>query len=307
MRAQGKIVPYLLLAPALIWACVFTIWPFLNTAILSFTDARALRTPNPVGWSNYQRLFEDERFIYAIQTCLVYVLVCVPLLTFGALFIALLVESALPGIAAFRTAFYFPVVASVVLVGIIWKWIFDSRGIINESLQFLGMTDDPIPFLTDRWKLTVCAIFLTVWKGLGYYMVVYLAALGNVPKELHEAAALDGAGPWRRFWSVTVPGVRGAIILVSALVCVNAMRVFSELFVLSNGSGGPGGKSMSLVMMIQAVGKGLNGQIGYASALSVILFLITIGPLMLVGVLNYGNEIRGAAAKKKANGKGVRA
>ncbi|MFC5369423.1 carbohydrate ABC transporter permease [Arcanobacterium bovis] len=292
MKFQRWYTPYLLLAPALIWVAVFAIWPFLNTVYLAFTDARPLRTPNFIGVENFTQLFSDERFIYALITSLLYVVLCVPLLTFLPLLLALLVEKKVPGISVFRTTYYFPVIASVVVVGIIWSWLFDSRGIINESLQFIGITDTPIDFLIDRWLIIISAASLTIWKGLGYYMVVYLAALGNVSKELYEAAALDGAGWWRRFWSVTVPGVRGAMMLVSALITVAAMRVFSEIYVLTNGSGGPGGKSQSMVMLIQQTGKGLNGNLGYASAISVVLFALTIVPLLFVMYLNQGEEIR---------------
>lgn len=186
--------PWLLLAPAVIWVLVFALWPFLNTVVLSFTDAKPLRTPEFVGAANYERMFGDEMFWNALTTCLIYVVVCVPLLTILPLLLALLVQKKLPGISFFRTTFYFPVIASVVVVALIWTWLFDSRGIINQTLEFMGLVDRPVAFLVDRWLLLGCAILLTVWKGLGYYMVVYLAALGNVGKELHEAAMLDGAG-----------------------------------------------------------------------------------------------------------------
>lgn len=299
MRTHRWFVPYLLLAPAILWVVVFSIWPFLNTVVLSFTDARPLRTPQFVGMENFTRLLADERFGYAMVTSLVYVLVCVPLLTFLPLGLALLVQRRLPGIAVFRTTYYFPVIASVVVVGIIWAWVFDTKGIINESLAFTGLTDQPIEFLIDRWLILLSAISLTVWKGLGYYMVVYLAALTAVDRELHEAAALDGAGAWRRFWTVTVPAVRPAMLLISALITVAAMRIFSEIYVLTNGSGGPGGQAQSLVMLIQLTGKGLNGNLGYASAISVVLFLLTIGPLALVGWINQGGEIRQALAQRR--------
>jgi len=141
-------------------------------------------------------------------------------------------------------------------------------------------------FLVDRWLLLGCAILLTVWKGLGYYMVVYLAALGNVGKELHEAAMLDGASSFRRFLSVTIPSVRGAMLLIAVLIAVSAMRVFAELDVLSKSTGGPGGYDMSLVMLIRQVGSGLNGNIGYASAISVALFLLTLVPLAAIAFMN---------------------
>lgn len=265
---------------------VFSLWPFVNTVILSFTDARPLRPVEPVGFAQYERLLGDEQFGYALITCLVFVAVCVPLLTILPLLLALLVEKQIPGIAFFRTTFYFPVVASAVVVALIWSWIFDSRGVLNQVLEWMGLVDKPIAFLVDRWWLLACAILLTVWKGLGFYMVVYLAALGNVGKELHEAAMMDGAGPFRRFRNVTIPGVRGAMVLVSALIAVSAMRVFTELDILSNGTGGPGGYDMSIVMLIRQVGSGLSGNLGYAAAISVVLFLLTLIPLAAIAFMN---------------------
>lgn len=286
MRSHRWFTPWLLLAPAVIWVLVFSLWPFLNTVVLSFTDARPLQPVAPVGLDNYERLLNDEQFRYALITCVIYVLVCVPLLTVLPLLLALLVEKNIPGIALFRTTYYFPVIASVVVVALIWGWLFDSRGIINEGLQWMGLTDAPIAFLVDRWWMLGISILLTVWKGLGYYMVVYLAALGNVGKELHEAAMLDGAGTVRRFISVTIPSVRGAMLLIAVLVAVSAMRVFTELDVLSNGTGGPGGYNMSIVMLIRQVGSGLSGNLGYAAAISVALFLLTLVPLVAIALMN---------------------
>lgn len=299
MKRQRWFTPYLLVLPAVIWVFVFALWPFLNTVMLAFTDARPLRPAEFVGLANFAKLFEDERFGYALSTSLVYVVVCVPLLTFLPLLLALLVHHKIPGIGFFRTTFYFPVIASAVVVAIVWEFLFSGSGTVNSALKFFGLADRPIEFLSDRWLLIGCAIGLTVWKGLGYYMVVYLAALGNVGRELHEAAAMDGAGRMRRFWSVTVPGVRGPMMLVSVLVCVGAMRVFTELYVLSSGSGGPGGRAMSMVMLIQSMGKGLNGQVGYASAISLVLFLLTLVPLAVVGVINNSDTIREALATRR--------
>lgn len=299
MRRQRWYTPYLLVLPGVIWVFVFALWPFLNTVVLAFTDARPLRPVSFVGLENFGRLFQDERFGYALTTSLVYVVVCVPLLTFLPLLLAMLVHRKIPAIGFFRTTFYFPVIASAVVVAIVWEFLFSGNGTINTALKFFGLADRPIEFLSDRWLLIGCAIGLTVWKGLGYYMVVYLAALGNVGRELHEAAAMDGAGAWRRFWAVTVPGVRGPMMLVSVLICVGAMRVFTELFILSSGTGGPGGQAMSMVMLIQSMGKGLNGQIGYASAISLILFLLTLIPLTVVGIANNGEMIREALSTRR--------
>ncbi|WP_406864962.1 sugar ABC transporter permease [Streptomyces sp. HUAS MG47] len=286
MTHRRWFTPWLLAGPAVVWLLVFNLWPAVNTVILSFTNAKPLGGGRFTGLENYERALSDEQLTDALINSIVYLLICLPLLTLLPLLLALLVEKRLPGVTFFRTAFYTPVVASAVVVGLIWGWVLDDRGLINGLLGELGLADRPVSFLTDRWLLLFSAIALTVWKGLGYYMVIYLSALGNVGRELHEAAAVDGASAARRFWHVTLPGVRPAMMLISVLISVSALRVFSELYVLSHGTGGPGGRDMSVVMLIQMYSRGFTGHIGYASALSLLLFLVTIGPMLLLARLN---------------------
>ncbi|MFJ9521725.1 carbohydrate ABC transporter permease [Kitasatospora sp. NPDC101801] len=286
MTHRRWFTPWLLAAPAVVWLAVFNLWPALNTVVLSFTNAKSLGGGRFTGLANYERAFSDEQLADALLNSIVYLLICLPLLTLLPLLLALLVEKRLPGITFFRTAFYTPVIASAVVVALIWGWVLDDRGLVNGLLGQLGLAEQPVSFLTDRWLLLFSAIGLTVWKGLGYYMVIYLSALGNVGRELHEAAAVDGASAARRFWHVTLPGVRPTMMLVSVLISVSALRVFSELYVLSNGTGGPGGRDMSVVMLIQMYSRGFTGHIGYASALSLLLFLITVGPMLLLARLN---------------------
>ncbi|MEV4077794.1 carbohydrate ABC transporter permease [Nonomuraea fuscirosea] len=278
--------PWVLVAPAAVWLFLFSVWPAINTVVLAFTNAKPLGGGHFTGLANFERALSDAQLVDALVNSIVFMLVCLPLLTMLPLLIAILVEKKLPGITFFRTAFYTPVVASAVVVALIWGWLLDDRGLINGLAQWLGVVTTPVPFLTERWLLLFSAISLTVWKGLGYYMIIYLSALGNVRRELHEAAAVDGAGPVRRFWSVTVPGVRNTMLLVSVLVSVSALRVFSELYVLSNGTGGPGGRDMSLVMLIQLYGRGFTGHLGYASALSLLLLVVTLGPMLALLRLN---------------------
>ncbi|MED7951310.1 carbohydrate ABC transporter permease [Kitasatospora sp. NPDC058201] len=286
MTHRRWFTPWLLAGPAIIWLAVFNLWPAINTVILSFTNAKPLGGGHFTGLDNYERAFSDDQLADALLNSTVYLLICLPLLTVLPLLLALLVQRKLPGITVFRTAFYTPVVASAVVVALIWGWVLDDRGLVNGVLRQTGLADSPVPFLTDRWLLLFSAIALTTWKGLGYYMVIYLSALANVGRELHEAAAVDGAGSVRRFWHVTLPGVRPTMMLVSVLISVSALRVFSELYVLSNGTGGPGGRDMSVVMLIQMYSRGFTGHLGYASALSLLLFVITLGPMLLLTRLN---------------------
>jgi ABC-type sugar transport system permease subunit len=286
MRFHRWYTPWLLVAPALAWLLTFSVWPAVNTGILSFTNVRTLTGGRFVGLVNYRNIIDDPQVRDALLNSVLYMVICVPLLTLLPLLLALLVERNLPFMAFFRTVLYFPVVASAVVVAVIWQWLLDQRGVVNGLAQQLHLTHEAIPFLTGRWLLLFSSISLTVWKGLGYYMIIYLSALGNVSRDLHEAAAVDGAGVVRRFAAVTVPGVRRTMVLVAVLVAVSALRIFTELYILGGSGGGVGGQDVSLVMLIQNAAGGSSGRLGYASALSVLLFLVTIVPMLLLARLN---------------------
>ncbi|MEU9118973.1 sugar ABC transporter permease [Streptomyces sp. NPDC048506] len=280
VKTHSPAGPWLFLAPGLLVVAGFSLYPFLSTVAQSFTDARTLTGGRFVGGANYRELLHDAMFWTGLRNSVLYVLGAVPLLVVLPLLLALLVRRRIPGITFFRAAFYTPVVASVVVVGLIWVWLLDDRGLINALLEALGF--GRVGFLSDPWLLLFSAMAVTVWKGLGYYMIIYLAALANVPRELHEACAVDGAGAVRRFLTVTVPALRGTMVLVAALSSVNAFKVFSEVYLMAGPTGGPGGEDTTLVMLVQQVGTGLNGRVGYASALSVVVFVITLGLMLLV-------------------------
>lgn len=290
MKSHRSHTPWLLVLPALALVGVFSLWPAVNTLLLSFTDVHTLSGGRFIGFANYWRLWHDPQLWDAIINTLLYMAICVPLLTFLPLLLALLVQRSLPFMGFFRTVFYFPVIASAVTVALIWQWLLDDRGLIDDLAQQAGVIHRAVPFLEDRWLLLFSCIALTVWKGLGYYMVLYLSALGNVRRDLHEAAAVDGAGHVRRFWHVTLPGVRGTTLLVSILIGVSSMRVFTELYILGGHTGGVGGQDVSLVFLIEQYGSGFDGQLGYASALSVLLFALTAVPLLMLARLNRRNQ-----------------
>ncbi|GGM39518.1 carbohydrate ABC transporter permease [Promicromonospora citrea] len=287
-RTHAWFTPWVLVAPALVFLVAFNLWPAANVVFLAFTNVRVLSGGELVGLANFERMLTDDQLVTALVNSIVYMLVCVPFLLLVPLGLAVLVEKKLPGIAFFRTAFYTPVVASAVVVALIWGWLLDDRGVVNAMALRLGFVTEAVPFLTDRWLVLLSAISLTVWKGLGYYMVIYLSALGGVPRELHEAAAVDGASALRRFWSVTVPGVRNTMLLVSVMIIVSALRVFAELYILTDGTGGVGGADVSVVMLIQMYARGFSGNLGYASALSLLLFVVTLAPLLLIARMNRG-------------------
>lgn len=282
--------PYIFLLPGLVMVTLFSLWPFVNTIILSFTDAQILRGGSFVGFENYSRALNDPDFWTATVNSVVYLLVVVPSLVFLPLALAVLVQKKIPAIGFFRSAFYTPVIASAVVVGLIWQWVLRSDGLVNTVFQKLSIVSEPIPFLTDSTMLLVSAMIVTIWKGLGYYMVFYLAALGNVPASLYEAAALDGAGAIRRFFSVTVPSVKPMMLLVGTLSAISALRVFTEIYILGGESGGPGGGARTLPFLVRQVGLGFAGETGYAAAISMLLFLLTLVFSLLGRRLSKGDE-----------------
>ncbi len=282
--------PYLFLLPGLVMVVLFSLWPFVNTVILSLTDAQILKGGRFVGLENYGRALGDPDFWTATVNSVVYLAVVVPCLVLLPLALAVLVQRKIPGIGFFRSAFYTPVIASAVVVGLIWQWVLRSDGLVNTVFEKLHLISGPVPFLTDSTMLLVSAMIVTIWKGLGYYMVFYLAALGNVPASLYEAAALDGAGAVRRFFSITIPSVKPMMLLVGTLSAISALRVFTEIYILGGESGGPGGGARTLPFLIRQVGLGFAGETGYAAAISILLFLLTLVFSLLGHRLSKGDE-----------------
>lgn len=281
-RSFGTVIaPYLFVAPAFIVVFVFVVLAALNTFRLAFTDSTLLKPGKFVGFQNFIDLFQDEYFLTALLNSSLYVVCVVPFMVILPLILANLVKGNGRIMGFFRTAFYMPVVMSAVVVGMIWTNLLDSQGLINSILKGAGIIEEAIPFLTNRWGILFSSMFVTIWLGLGYYMVIYLTALANIDESLYEAAALDGAGPIRQFVSVTMPGVRSTMVLIMMLSTISAFRVFNEVYVLTNGTAGPGGMDMTMSMLIKNEGTGIQARTGYASAISLVV-LVIVGTLLII-------------------------
>lgn len=281
-RSFGTVIaPYLFVAPAFIVVFVFVVLAALNTFRLAFTDSTLLKPGKFVGFQNFIDLFQDEYFLTALLNSSLYVVCVVPFMVILPLILANLVKGNGRIMGFFRTAFYMPVVMSAVVVGMIWTNLLDSQGLINSILKGAGIIEEAIPFLTNRWGILFSSMFVTIWLGLGYYMVIYLTALANIDESLYEAAALDGAGPVRQFVSVTMPGVRSTMVLIMMLSTISAFRVFNEVYVLTNGTAGPGGMDMTMSMLIKNEGTGIQARTGYASAISLVV-LVIVGTLLII-------------------------
>jgi putative chitobiose transport system permease protein len=273
-KLRRAMVAWGFLLPAMTVLTVFHFMPMLHAFVLAFWEYSPF---NPaaskfVGFAHFTRLMGDRAFWdAAINSCL-YLLV-VPVIIGLSLGLAMLVEPAIPGIGFFRAAFYVPVVTMMVVVALAWKIIFDTdHGVVNEILKSTGAIDQGLPWLTHRaWALwTVMSV--TVWKGLGYYMVLFLVGLKAVPVELKEAARIDGATAWGVFRHVTLPCLWPIITLTAVLSSISAIQVFEEIYIMTRGRIG----TSTLVIRIFETGiPGYGGavEMGYACAMGVVLFV----------------------------------
>lgn len=231
---QKQALAWLFLTPALILLALFSFWPVLYGSYLSFTDFSLLRPTQWVGWDNYRALFENPLFLTGLKNSLWFLLV-VPFTQIAAISLATLVNAQLPGIRFFRTAYYVPVVTTVSVVGILWGFMFHEQGSINYVLLKLRLIQQPLGWLSDDHLALLAVMFVSFWRGLGWYMVMYLAALQAVPQEMQEAALLDGANRWQRFWRITLPMLMPTVMVCSIMSVLAALKAYQEVDVLTQG------------------------------------------------------------------------
>jgi multiple sugar transport system permease protein len=271
-RLFGRdLIGYAFVAPYAIFLVALFGYPLLLAANISFFDyffaAPGAEVERPfVGLDNYTQILGDPVFHRALFNVAEFIAINVPLTVVLALVLASALNAKLPFRTFFRTSYYVPyVTASVAVIGVL-LWLFSGNGLLNEVLGPLA--PDPSWLVNSTWAMPVIALSVT-WKQLGFYILLYLAALQNIPRELYEAAEVDGAGRLRRFLSITVPGVRPATTLVVILATIIGANLFTEPYLLTGG-GGPNGASMSPVLMMYQAGIE-QGRAGYAAAIGVIL------------------------------------
>jgi putative chitobiose transport system permease protein len=231
---RTALAAWLFLAPALVLLAAFSFWPVGFGSYLAFTDYSLIRPTSLVGLDNFRYIFDNEMFVTGLKNSLVFLLM-VPFVQIGALGLAVLVNNRLPGIRLFRAAFYVPVVTTVSVVGIMWGFMFHEQGALNYVLMALRFVDAPVGWLSNDTLALFCIMFVTLWRGLGWYMVMYLAALQAVPAEMQEAAILDGASRWQRFWKITVPMLHPTIMVCTILSVLAALKAYQEVDVLTQG------------------------------------------------------------------------
>jgi multiple sugar transport system permease protein len=277
-------IGYAFVAPYVVFLVAMFAYPLAIAVYISFYDwffaAPGAVVARPfVGLDNYTAILGDPAFQRAIFNVGEFILINVPLTVVLSLVLASALNAKLPLRTFFRTAYYIPyVTASVAVIGV-WLWLFSGGGLVNAVLGPLA--PDPSWLVNEVWAMPMIALAVT-WKQLGFYVLLYLAALQNIPRELYEAAEVDGAGPVRRFLSVTVPGVRAATTLVVILATIVGANLFTEPYLLTGG-GGPNGASVSPVLLMYQTGIE-QGHAGYAAALGVIL---AFGVMLISGIQRF--------------------
>ncbi len=271
-KYYGKYAPYLFIAPAAVILLIFFFIPFFQTIGLSFFDySQSIYSPNFSGIQNYIAILKNPIFYKVMWNTVLYLIVAVPILAIFPLFLAVLINQKIRGITLYKILIYLPVIVSIVVAAIAFKWLYAQEGILNYLMQVCHLPK--IGWLTDPKYAIYSVIIVTIWKGIGYYMMIYLASLMSVPKELYEACDIDGANFWQKHLTVTVPHLMPTIALVTTISSISAMKIFAEIYVMTKG--GPLNSTKTIVYYIYEKAFE-NLDLGYASAMAVILLVIVM-------------------------------
>lgn len=264
---------YLFILPNFIGFLVFIAIPVIMGLIISFTDYNGFNQFNFIGIKNYIKMFNDDFFKTSLWNNIVYTVTSVPLTLLASLLLALALNKEIKGEGIFKTIYFFPTITSMVAIGIIWSLIFHpSKGPVNQFLLSMGV-ENPPKWLASSKTALMTVVFVVVWKNAGYYMIMFMGGLKNIPYHLYEAAEIDGANGWQKFCNVTWPMLSPTTFMVTILSIISSFQVFDIISVMTEG--GPGRSTNVLVYRIYEEGFG-NLRFGYASAMAYFLFLIIL-------------------------------
>ena len=271
VRSENR-AAYVFLTPWLIGTFAITALPMLASLYLSFTDYRILSPPTWVGLDNYVRMFTaDRRFVKSIWVTLTYVGWSVPLVLTFSLIVAVALNRGLAGLAIYRSLFYVPsLIGASVGIGLLWKEVFGERGVVNDILAIFGIAGRG--WVNNPTFALPTVILLNVWT-FGASMVIFLAALRQIPESYYEAASIDGANAWQRFWRITFPLITPVVFFNAVLQLIGSFQSFTQAFVVSGGRGGPVDSTLLYSMYLYLQGfQQLN--MGYASAMAWVLLIV---------------------------------
>lgn len=281
------------IAPNFIGFAIFTLIPVVYAFIMAFTNWDGSNAMEFAGISNFTRLFSDSFFLAALKNTIIYCIGTVPLTLIASLALAILLNQQIHGRGIFRTIAFFPYVASLVAVTAVWKMLFSQSGPVNAILYYVFHVENKdLPQWFVGNLVMVSYILFSVWKFMGYYMVIYLAGLQGISKELYEAASLDGANTWQKFTSITWPQLKPTTFFVSVMLTINCFKVFDVATLLAGGDNNTLTIS-STVLVHYIYQKGfIEWDLGYASAIAMVLFLLVLIVTLIQfrGEKNYANS-----------------
>jgi multiple sugar transport system permease protein len=266
---------YVFLAPGFIIFTVFTLFALVFVVYLTFHEWSIIEPEKPfVGLQNYKDLIEDERFRRSVINTFYFTGASVPLAMICGLAIALLLNQPLRGRWVFRTAYYLPAITPFVVSAIVWKWLYNGDyGLFNYYLLKANLIHEPLAWLSDQQLAMPAVILMTVWTGVGFSMVVYLAGLQSIPEELYEAAKVDGAGAWARFRHITLPGLLPSTVFLLVIQIIFNMQIFTQIFVMTRG--GPIDRTTTVLFYVYEAAFQFY-EMGYASTIAFALFLMLL-------------------------------
>jgi multiple sugar transport system permease protein len=270
---KDNLIAYSFILPNLIGFALFTLIPMAFSLVLALLHWDGANEISWAGLDNFRQLLDDETFRISLFNTFYYVIGTVPLTMMASLGLALLLNKPLRGRNFFRTTFFFPYVASLVAVAVVWNMLFHpAMGPVNQLLVALGVDNPPRWTASIDWAMPT-VIMASIWKGMGYYMIIYLAALQGIPGYLYEAAEIDGANGWQKFRYVTLPMLTPATFFVSILLIISSFKVFDLILVMTNG--GPG--RATNVLVIHTYNTAFREfRFGYSSAIAMVLFVIVL-------------------------------
>jgi multiple sugar transport system permease protein len=270
-RHKHNLAGYAFLAPWLIGIFGFTVIPMVYSGYLSLTKFNLLTDPQWIGLDNYVQLLSDDRFLQSVKVTLIYVATSVPLKLAAALLVAIALNRGLKALGFYRSVFYLPsLLGASVAVSVMWRQIFSQEGLLNEFLSLFGIRG--ADWIGDPRYAVWTLVLLSAWQ-FGTPMLIFLAGLKQLPRDLYEAAALDGAGPFRTFFKITLPLLSPMVFFNLVLETINAFQTFTPAYVVSNGLGGPIDSTLLYTLYLYLKGFG-SMQMGYASAMAWVLFAV---------------------------------
>ncbi len=274
---RNTLAAYLLLLPALVLFSVFILIPLGYEFMISLSKWNGFGPMSFVGLRNYTRLFSDPEFYAALSHNVQYAFGTVLVKIVLSFVLALLLHGAFRGVTLFRTIMFIPVVLSFVVVGILWQWIFNPNfGLMNVMLGWLGLNEEmnPIQWLGSPHYALIALMMVDVWKWTGYHAIIFLAGLQGIPKDIYEAASVDGATRWRSLWHVTVPLMRPTLLLNVTIAAMGAFNVFDIVYTMTQG--GPYKSTSVLLTMMYDKAFGSSSDYGYGTSIAFALFVIIV-------------------------------